>query len=440
MASLPGCATGSPHSKAGAPAPVDIGAVYPLSGPQGAGGTSEERGAALAAQYVNERGGVGGHPISLTVIDAPTAESVPSAFAELQSRHIQIVVGTHGSTMSAVAAEEAHRRHMLVWETGAVGTLGMNEKAASSSAGAAGWSSGTSTSAWSPTDTAPPPVEGMGVSFFRMSPQGASLGRAGIDFVLRQLAPRIPGRPSLRVAVAYVDDSYGTAVAQGVVDQVRADHIALSGVFAYPEYGANFTQLADAIKRSGANVLYASSYLADGEALRRATIAQQVPLVASVGTSSSYCLPAFGQQLQGAAVGLFASDKAAAYSINPAGLLAEGRQTLGWAEHQWALRYGGEMDAYATSGFANALALFADVLPVARSLTARGVAEAAPDVKLATGSLADGSGMNFPSHGSETGENQAAASVIWEWVSPGREVVVWPPAFATNRFSVLPIA
>jgi ABC-type branched-subunit amino acid transport system substrate-binding protein len=257
--------------------------------------------------------------------------------------------------------------------------------------------------------------------------------------VLRDLAPQLPGRPPLKVAVAYVEDAYGQAVAQGVIDQIDADHVDLAGVFPYPEYGADFSRLADSIKRSGANVLYASSYLADGEALRRATITDHVPLVASVGTSSSYCLPEFGQELQSSAVGLFASDKAAAYSINANGLLPEGRSTLAWAQTAWAQRYNVAMDAYATSGFANAYALFMHVLPAARSLSPQAVVAAATRTRLPLGSLADGSGMNFPGQGPQQGENQAAASVIWEWVAPGKEVVVWPPAFATQPVEILPI-
>lgn len=437
---LAGCATSSGPQKTGGSSPIEIGAIYPLSGPQGSGGLSEERGVALAADYVNNHGGINGRQIRLDLIDVPTAESVPTAMATLEAQHIQLVVGTHGSTMSAVAASQAEQRHMLVWETGAVGNLQMG--APSSSTNSAGnWQSNASDTQgeWSTTNTGPAPVAGMGSSFFRMSPQGASLGRAGIDFVLRQLSPHLPDHPTLRVAVAYVEDAYGEAVAQGVIDQIRTDHVSLAGVFPYPEYGADFTHLAGQIKRSGANVLYASSYLADGEALRRATIADQAPLIASVGTSSSYCLPAFGDQLQGAAVGLFASDKAAAYAINPAGLLPEGRTTLAWAQAQWARRYGGQMDAYATSGFANAYALFAHVLATAKALTSKGVAAAAVGVELPTGSLADGSGMDFPSTGAQAGENQAAASVIWEWVAPGKEVVVWPPAFATQPVRVLPI-
>lgn len=435
---IAGCVS-PPAQRSSQSSPVVIGAIYPLTGPQGSGGVAEERGVALAADYVNQHGGVDGRPVKLDVIDVPTAESVPSAMATLQQHHVRIVVGTHGSTMSAEAAQQAEQRNQLVWETGAVGNLEMeNAHPSSGSADGGSYSSGTD-SDWSTGNTGPTPVAGMGRSFFRMSPQGASLGRAGIDFVLRDLAPQLPGRPSLRVAVAYVQDVYGEAVAQGVIDQIHADHVELAGVFPYPEYGADFPRIADAIKRSGANVLYASSYLADGEALRRATISEHVPLVASVGTSSSYCLPEFGDELQGSAVGLFASDKAAAYSINLNGLLPEGRATLSWAQAAWAQHYNTPMDAYATSGFANAYALFAHVLAAAHGFTPQAVTDAATHIRLAPGSLADGSGIDFPATGVQRGENQAAASVIWEWVAPGKEVVVWPPAFATQPVEILPI-
>jgi hypothetical protein len=79
------------------------------------------------------------------------------------------------------------------------------------------------------------------------------------------------------------------------------------------------------------------------------------------------------------------------------------------------------------------------VLPAATTFTAQAVAAAATRVKLPVGSLADGSGIDFPAAGTELGENQAAASVIWEWVAPGKEVVVWPPEFATQTVKVLPL-
>ena len=67
------------------------------------------------------------------------------------------------------------------------------------------------------------------------------------------------------------------------------------------------------------DVLFVSAYLDDAIALRRELVAQHVKLLANIGTSSSYCMPAFGATLGKDAVGVYASDKPSASSINPSG-------------------------------------------------------------------------------------------------------------------------
>ena len=104
--------------------PVRIGALYPLSGTQGAGGTDEERGVALAAEWANAHGGVNGRPIRLDAVDAFRPEGVPTALDTLRHQGVSIVLGSHGSSISAVAASLAGRENLSFWETGAVGEVG----------------------------------------------------------------------------------------------------------------------------------------------------------------------------------------------------------------------------------------------------------------------------------------------------------------------------
>ena len=40
----------------------------------------------------------------------------------------------------------------------------------------------------------------------------------------------------------------------------------------------------------------------------------------------------------------------------------------------------------------------------------------------------------------DAGTNRAAVSVIWEWLSPTKQAVVWPPAFANQPVEIIPIA
>src|SRR5205823_3934112 len=96
-----------------------------------------------------------------------------------------------------------------------------------------------------------------------------------------------------------------------------------------------------------------------------------------------------------------------------------------------------DMSAYALSGFANGVALFAHVLRAATSDRATAVAAAALRVKLPVGALANGGGLDLAPPGSpEPGANRNAASVVGEWLAPGRMQVVWPPAFATHAVDV----
>jgi ABC-type branched-subunit amino acid transport system substrate-binding protein len=401
--------------------------MYPTSGPQGPQGIEEKRGAQLAAEWANAHGGINGHHLQLVAGDVARPESVPDAMNALQTAGISVVVGTHGSAYSAVAAAESTRRHMLVWETGAVGNVG-----------------------WDPTPgpdkayaTASATTEGpvaAGINFIRMAPMGGDLGKAAVDFVANGLGPHLARHGPLRWAVAFVDDAYGRAVESGARAEIAATGQPLVGSFPYAPEGTDFTALAARIQAAHPDALYVSAYLADGTALRRALAVGKVPLVVNLGTSSSYCMPAFGQSLGPMAVGVFASDKPDAAAVRPDALAPEGRNTLAWAAARYRARYHMPMTSHALSGFSNAYALFVHVLPAAGAPSSDAVAAAAQRIKLPTGTLANGGGLDIaPPNAADAGNNRNAAGVIWEWVAPGDEQVVWPPAFATHPVAWTPI-
>ena len=168
-------------------------------------------------------------------------------------------------------------------------------------------------------------------------------------------------------------------------------------------------------------------------ALRRALVAQHLPLLANIGTSSSYCMPAFGRTLGAKAVGVFASDKPDATALNPDGLQPAAAALLTRANTAYRERYGHDMSAPALAGFSAAWALFTDVLPRAKSMSPTDVAAAARAAELPKGSLPNGSGLKFGAPGTPgAGDDLLAASVVWEWVAPGVAKVVWPTAYATS--------
>ena len=384
------------------PEPIRIGAVYPLSGSQGPGGRDEYRGVQLAVRFVDEDGGVGGRQVVLEPVDVASGDEAPAAIDGLADRGIGLVLGSYGSTISQPAAAEAARRGLLFWETSAVGSM------------------------------APPDVAGS--LFFRVAPSGGVLGSDAVSFIARRLAPMLH-RPAttLRFGVVSVDDVYGRSVGGGAVREIRALGLRFAGRVAYDPRHLDAGALVSRIAPSRPDVLFVAAYLHDGIALRRAMVRQRLPLVANIGTSSSYCMPAFGRKLGADAVGVYASDKLDSEYVDPSGLTPSGRAIYRRASPAYEELYGGEMSAAALAGFSSAWALLHDVLPSAADLTPSSVAAAALRTRLPIGSLPNGSGLDFGAPGTAAaGSNLRAMSVIWEWVAPGERAVVWPPRFATD--------
>jgi branched-chain amino acid transport system substrate-binding protein len=383
-----------------------IGSIYPTSGPQRAGGTDEERGVRLAVEWANTHGGVHGRTVRLESADAPRPETVPSAMRFLRDRGARVVLGSHGSATSAAAATVAGETGMMLWETGAVGGSTL-------------------------------PANG-GRSFFRLAPMGANLGRNAIAFIRDELAPKLQPVAPLRYAVVFVDDPYGRSVGNGALAEVQGSGQVLAASLPYDANRADFAALARRIAEARTDVLFAVSYLDDGVALVRALTEAKVPLVASIGTSSSFCHPEFGQRLGRLAVGMFASDKPDQAHVRPDALGLEGRRTLAWASARYQRRYGTTMSAEALGGFSNGYSLLAHVLPAATSFDPAAVARSALATKLPRGMLANGGGLDLAPPGApDEGENRRAAGVIWEWVAPGQRAVVWPTPFATHSIEPL---
>lgn len=381
--------------------PIVIGAVYPTGGSQSSGGIEEFRGVTLAADYVNQQGGINGRRLHLQLAKADSSDAAPAAVDQLANAGITVVLGSYGSTISASAAEMASKRGLVFWETGAVGELGM---------GAAS-----------------------GERVFRFAPTGAALGRAAVVFVRDQLTPRLHRTQPLRYSVAYVNDVYGRAVGVGATTAILESHLPLGALLPYDLARVDYDELARRIAKARTDVLVVAAYLNDGAKLRRAIVRAKVPLVANIGTSSSYCMPLFGQLLGPDAVGLFASDKPDGEVLSPDRLAPEAARTLQWATAEYRRRYKEAMSAPALSGFAGGWALFHYVFTRAHALSPDAVARAAREIHLPAGTLPNGSGLAFaPPGGPDGGANLLAASVIWEWVQVNTRAIVWPPTFATH--------
>jgi branched-chain amino acid transport system substrate-binding protein len=390
------------------PEPIRVGAVYPLSGSQGAGGLQEYHGVAVAAQLVNADGGEDGRPIRLVPVDVQRGDAAPAAVEDLAGRGVRLVVGSYGSTISVPAADEAQRRGMLFWETGAVGEM-----------------------------ASPKPAD----LVFRVPPTGAFLGARAIAFVADRLAPSWGADPSsLRIAIAFVNDVYGRSVARGAEDEVARRGLDLVGRFGYDPRASDLSAVVRKVAATDPDVFFVAAYVRDGIELRRQTIAQGLELRGMIGTSSSYCMPAFGKALGRDAVGVFASDKPDEVTLGADALTEAAADVLARGSERYRARYGEEMSAAALAGFAAGWALFHDVLGSASGIAPADVASAARAADIPLGGLPNGSGLRFgPAGTAEATSNVRAASVVEQWAGGEEPVVVWPERFVEEPVRLVPL-
>jgi branched-chain amino acid transport system substrate-binding protein len=388
-------------------APISIGALYPLSGSQAVGGSEEYHGLRIATQLVNAAGGVNGRRISFTTVNAPSADSAPDAVDRLARSGVKIVVGSYGSTISLPASDQAQRDNLIFWESGAVATM--------------------------ITQRGFPNV-------FRTVTTGNSLGRAAARYARDVVTPHLKLAPAqVRTAILYVNDAYGSSVGQAMTAEARSQGLDVTGVLTYDPYHVNMARLVSRLKAMRPDVVLVAAYVQDAIAFRLQTLRQHLHAAAMIGTSSAFCMPAFGVPLGQKAVGLFASDKPDA-TFNPKALLPAARQLRGRAMAAYRSAYHATMSAPALAGFVAGWVLFHEVLPNARTLNAADVRAAALRVNLPYGSEVNGAGVRFAGPGApDEGQNLRAISVIWQWQRPGKAAVVYPQSYATAQPHWIPL-
>jgi branched-chain amino acid transport system substrate-binding protein len=396
-------------TSAGRPATGDlvIGAVYPLTGQNGGDGKLELSGLRLAVELIDQRGGVGGRQVRIVTADAPSEAAAPAAVDSLVDRGIGVLVGTNGSTIALPATRRASERGALYLETGAV--------------------------ADSITARGLPGI-------LRTVATGGTLGRKAADFAHDFVLPGLKLAPAAaRTVVLFEGDTYGASVGYGAIDEAGLMGLNVVDSISYDAGHTDFTRLAAQVDADRPDLILTASYLEDALAFRHAALARHLKVRAIVGTSSAYCRQDFGDALGQDAVGLYASDKPN-QDINEAALTPAARDLLHAARDRYLAEHGGSMSAEAVSGFVGGWVLLHEVAPRAASLSRDDLWKAAMAVDLPAGSEINGAGVRFAAAGQpDMGQNRRAASVIWEWLSPGHRAVVYPPAYAQAPPRILSI-
>jgi branched-chain amino acid transport system substrate-binding protein len=378
---------------------IVMGAIYPLSGPQAAGGKEELAGVKAALQ-VAEAGGELHSQVRLDVVDATTPDAAAAAVDHLvRDDHVAAILGTYGSTLSAAASVRAEELKTVYWETGAVAD----------------------------------PITAQRHYVFRTVATGSSLGRMAVTFTHDVLVPDYRVQ-SPRVAVIRVNDVYGRSVGGG--EQALASTLGMSvvDVIEYDPHAYDPAVIAARVAADHPDFLWDVSYLNDGVAIWQALLRDHVTLKAAVGTSSAFCMPDFAKRLGSGAVGVYAADKPDA-DISAGALSPVGRALLDRARATYARSSGGaSMSIPAVAGFVGGWTLFHDVLSkLSGAVTPDSIRAAAMNVDVPAGDSINGGGVRFGGPGAlDEGQNTRAAAVVGQWQSVGVMKIVYPSAYATG--------
>ena len=375
---------------------IVLGAIYPLSGPQAPGGKLELAGVETALALVRSQGGP---DVRLRVIDATTPEAASAAVDTLVKKdHVPAILGTYGSTLSAAASARAEELKTVYWETGAVAD----------------------------------PITAQRHYVFRTVATGSSLGRMAVMFTHDVLIPQ-HHLSAPRAVIVRVNDIYGRSVGGGEQQLAKAVGINVVDVIEYSPTNYDVQAIAGRLAADRPDFLWDVSYLDDGVAIWRAILRAGVPLYGAIGTSSAFCMPAFGQRLGSEALGVFAADKPDS-GISPSALSGAGNALLleALARYERDNR-ASSMEIPAVAGFVGGWTLFHDVLPhVSGSLTADAIRSAAFAVDVPVGDSINGGGVKFAGPGQpDEGQNTRAAAVVGQWQQFVLMKVVYPSAYAT---------
>ncbi|MFG1285994.1 ABC transporter substrate-binding protein [Xanthobacter versatilis] len=255
-----------------AQAPVKIGVVLPLSGPNAQFGINSRTGIEMAAEAINAAGGIaslGGAKIELVVADVPSPNTAAAATQRLVSQDQVVgVVGAFVSSITLAASEVTERAGIPMI-----------------------------------THSFADQITARGYKYiFQVSAKATTYGKAQLDYAIA-LAKQA-GAPFEKVAIFYEDTAYGTAQAKGLREAAKAAGITPVIDEAYPLGITDVAPLINKLRSAKADIVFPVSYFNDALQIIRAMRQQQID-IPTVGGAAGYIIPDFKKGLGEYSEGVF---------------------------------------------------------------------------------------------------------------------------------------
>jgi branched-chain amino acid transport system substrate-binding protein len=263
---LAAAAIASPPIISGAAETVNIGALYPTTGSMAQIGVGCVAAAKLAAEMVNEAGGIkslGGAKLNLIISDVQSDTTVTRTETDrlITSNKLSAIHGCFASALTLIASEVAERAKVPIITGSSSDQLNKGRS-------------------------------------YTFTPFARASQFAQAQLQMSKLVSEKP-----KVAVIFENTAFGTSTSNGLREQAAGEGVE---IVMFEPYSAGFTDaspLINKVKASGANALFSVSYLNDLILIVR-TVKQVGLNIAINGGSGGFVIPDFYKNVGKLAEGL----------------------------------------------------------------------------------------------------------------------------------------
>jgi len=388
---------------------IKIGAIYDLTGPFAGGGSKAASiGNKIAVDMINEKGGVEGHKIVATFVDAQSKIDVAINEAErlLNEQKVDVLMGVYSSAQCVPMAAKVDAAKKFLWLNVCVSSAVFKDKKLTYA--------------------------------FRPTIHSDQYGDASCSFVGENAKAKLGKDPKdVKVAIIYEDGPYGVGVAQSNESKCKELGMQIVHKEAYSATTTDLSAMVSKLRRAQPDVILHTGYNPDITLFLRQSKEAGLKFQALIGHGAGYSqIDKLYETFKNDVNYLLDVDPVPAQLLDAKTL----QPGLGDLTAEMVKRYKAETGAaevppHTSMGFNNTWIFLTDVLPRAikkyGGWDAEALRKAALDTDIPIGGTTQGYGVKFFPPGTPmAGQNERSSPVVMQFVD-GQTKVVWPTAIKT---------
>ncbi|NWF57021.1 MAG: ABC transporter substrate-binding protein [Syntrophaceae bacterium] len=374
-----------------------------------AGGLAGQRGALVAVDMWNARGGIlNQYDIVPVEADAQSSPDVAIREAErlINVEKVPVILGIYSSSIAVPLAPICEKNKTILWIT-----IAISDKV----------------------------VEDRNLTYvFRPQAMGSQWGQSSVEFLKDNLAKLGYKSPNeIKVAVTYEDGPYGVSVKSANLAQAEKYKMKVVLNEGYDHKTKDLSSLVLKLKASKPDAILNTGYYPDIVLFTRQAREMGLQTKALIGHGAGYAnFPNLEKQMGPELTQyIYNIDPAPAQNLDKKKLKAE----IGPIIDEFLKRYNDKYKepsppAHATMGFGHAWVLLQTMEIAAKKYgapTADNIRKAALEVDIPEGGTPSGYGVKFAPPGQKyAGQNLRCYPVVMQWVK-GKVEIVWPDALKT---------